>query len=170
MAAVEQDLADGGLEARQPSAGEFLSRGARSSYAQLVIGLVLFVVGVVTLSQAQGSADALARNGVHVTAIVTDNLPSFHGSEGILVSYPTPSGVETSVTVWVNDLASYRIGQPVEISYDPTDPARAVLTKGDSPNASIYLFIFFLGLTLILAALYSFLARWRRRRALPASA
>lgn len=172
VAAVDQHFAGRELEACRLSASEALSHHARVSYAKLALGLVLFVVGLVTIDLAQGSADALARHGVHVSAIVTNYIPSFRGRTGITVSYSTPSSVETNVTVWVPDLASYPIGQPVEISYDSSDPRRAVLTKRADPGliGSISLFILFLGLALVLNAPNGFLVRRRARRALAGQA
>ena len=166
---VEQRSAENGLEACQPSAGVLLPRYSRISWATLALGLVLFLAGAAGINSAQSSADTLARNGVRATAIVTNYWPDIRGSAAhISVSYSTPNGAETNVTVWTNDVPSYRIGQPVQISYDSSDPTRAVLTKGDSAGstASVYLGIFFFGLALVLVAIRRFRARRRCRRAL----
>jgi hypothetical protein len=157
------------IDASRLSDGAFAPQRARVTYGMLALGLGLFLVGTVALGSAQGSADALAKNGVHVSAIVTNYWPSIRGSSPrITVSYSTPSGVETNVPVWVDETVSYRVGQVVGISYDSSDPTRAALRKGDSasPVAGVYFFMLFCGLGLTLKALHSLLIRKRRQRAL----
>jgi hypothetical protein len=96
-----------------------------------------------------GRASSLQKHGVRATATVTAaalytgrySRNSF--TEHIDVDFVTPTGVVRGVRIPIGETDRFRVGQEVEIAYDPSDPHRAVLAHGYADIGPIGFPLFF---------------------------
>lgn len=99
--------------------------------AQLVVGLLLVVAGLVTTLVARGSRDRVAR--VVVPGIVVGHR-GFARPPAVVVRYPLPDGRPHEVTarLRVTRLSLNATGTELPVYVDPRNPYDAILVPGGS--------------------------------------
>jgi hypothetical protein len=108
----------------------------RNAWVAALLGAAVAAAGVAGFGHYGSRSDALAKNGVHTTAMVTatalygGRLGGNQYTEHIDVAYATPRGEEQGVRIWISEQARFAVGQPVAIVYDRTNPRRAQLANG----------------------------------------
>jgi hypothetical protein len=127
----------------------FAVQRRRLGWLLTLAGVALVVGGFAGFGHYTDRNTALQKNGVHATAIVTSTA-LYGGSysrnsftEHIDVQFATPNGVVSGVRIPIGERDTYRVGQQVEISYDPANPHRAVFAHGYADIGWIGFVLFF---------------------------
>jgi len=111
---------------QDPTTASLLRRYRRRAGWWLGSGIVLFVVFVIAASAVETSGDELLRTGEQVTGVVLEirscrpRLCASHRS--LVVEFPVEDQAHRGVVNLDDGSPEYRVGQSVEIFYDPSDP------------------------------------------------
>lgn len=130
-------------------AARFVAR--RRLYAWLFVfsGIALVAAGFAGFGYFGGKEDALVKNGTHTTATVTS--AALYGgrysrnsfNEHIDVDFAYPGGEARDVRIYIGETDRFRVGQQVEIVYDPRNPHRAALAHGSHDIGPVGFPLFF---------------------------
>jgi Protein of unknown function (DUF3592) len=114
----------------------FVARRRRHAWLFVIAGVALIVGCFAGFGYFGGKEDALVKNGTRTTATVTS--AALYGgrysrnsfNEHIDVEFAYPGGVARGVRIYIGETDRFRVGQQVEIVYDPSNPHRAALAHG----------------------------------------
>ena len=168
MAEVEQVGTFGGepLDAKGMGARElaaaFLARSRLRAWLLALGAVALTVLCFAGFGYFSDKQNAIGKNGTHATATVT-NAVLYAGryspnsfNEHIDVEFSYPGGFATGVRINIGETDRFRVGQQVEIVYDPANPHRAVLAHGYHDIGPVGFPLFFglvIGITVLVLAL-----------------
>jgi hypothetical protein len=124
-----------GMAARNLGA-RFVARRRLRAWLTTLLGAGLLIGGFAGFGLYGGRADALVRHGTHATATVT-NVALYGGrfsrnsfTEHIDVEFPYPGGEARGVRIYIGEQDRFRVGEQVEVVYDPAAPHHAELAHG----------------------------------------
>jgi hypothetical protein len=103
----------------------------RRGWLAIAVGVLVFGGGGAGFAVYGSRSDALAKDGIHTTAVVTGIHVGVPFDNYVLVGYPSAEAYEQSVHVRTADRPRrrYRVGQPLRIVYDRANPRRAQLEQ-----------------------------------------
>src|SRR5881628_3857630 len=109
----------------------FVSQRRLRGWLTVLVGTGLLVGGFAGFGVYGSRADALAKHGAHATATVT-RAALYGGRHGrnqftqhIDVEFRYPGGEARGVRIWIGEDDRFRVGEQVEVVYDPTNPHHA---------------------------------------------
>src|SRR5205814_7887359 len=123
------------MSARELAAA-FLARSRLRAWLLVLAGIAVAVGCLFGFGHFGDKQDALVKHGTHTTATVTS--AALYGgrysrnsfNEHIDVEFSYPGGPARRVRIYIGENDRFRIGQRVEIVYDPAHPHRAALAHG----------------------------------------
>ena len=114
----------------------FVAKRRLRAWLFVMIGVAVAVSCVAGFGYFGGKEDALVKHGTHTTATVTS--AALYGgrysrnsfNEHIDVEFVYPGGEVRGVRIYIGENDRFRVGQQVDIVYDPHNPHHAALAHG----------------------------------------
>ncbi|HUR17655.1 MAG TPA: DUF3592 domain-containing protein [Acidimicrobiales bacterium] len=117
-------------------------RYRRSGRTWLLAGVLLMVVACIIAVRAEDRSEELARTGRHTSGVVTAVRHGGRLSEGsINVRFQAASILYEERINLNSDSPIYRVGQQVEVIYDPSNPSN-VRTTAEENDSALGIFVF----------------------------